>query len=118
MKKLIVALLLYCSSANAQSPPEPQLTTVYDRDEEVFGMWWVSAGSKYDYILEVNELDGFGWFTVATWVAPAKGAVMSGYTFIIWGNKAIGRVRVRRTEPNNAQPRGVEQWKIFKPIEF
>ena len=117
MKRAILALLLFCGSVSAQKPPLPQLTTFYDRNEAVFGMWWVSSGSKYDYILEVNELDGFGWFTVATWVAPAKGSVMSGYTFINWGNEAIGRVRVRRTEPIPT-PRERVNWKVLTPVRF
>ena len=117
MKKLLIALLLSCGIANAQSPPTPQLTTFYDHDEEVFGMWWVSAGSQYDYILEVNEFDGSGWFTVATWITPAKNSVMSGYTYIQWGNEAIARVRVRRTEPVPT-PRELINWKVLKPFRF
>ena len=118
MKKLILVLLMLSVSVVVGDIPKVELNTFYDHNEEVFGMWWVSQGAEYDYILEVNELDGFGWFVVATWVATAKNSVMSGYTFISWGNEAIARVRVKRTEPNDAQPRGASRWKIFKPIEF
>lgn len=117
MNKLLLTLLLSCGIANAQSPPTPQLTTFYERDEEVFGMWWVSAGSQYDYILEVNEFDGSGWFIVATWIAPAKGAIMSGYTYIQWDNEAIARVRVSITEPAPT-PRGGLKWKFLSPVRF
>ena len=117
MKKLLLTFLLSCGITNAQSPPTPQLTTFYDHDEEVFGMWWVSDGSQYDYILEVNEFDGSGWFTVATLVAPAKNAVMSGYTYIQWDNEAIARVRVRRTEPVPT-PRELIKWKVLTPFRF
>tara|TARA_Y100000994_G_scaffold209623_1_gene183114 strand:+ start:6356 stop:6709 length:354 start_codon:yes stop_codon:yes gene_type:complete len=117
MKKLLLTLLLSCGITNAQSPPTPQLTTFYDHSEQVFGMWWVSAGAEYDYILEVNEFDGSGWFTVATWVAPAKNSVMSGYTYIQWDNEAIARVRVRRTEPVPT-PRELVNWKVLTPFRF
>ena len=117
MKKLLLTLLLSCGITNAQSPPTPQLTTFYDHDEEVFGMWWVSDGSQYDYILEVNEFDGSGWFTVATWDAPAKNSVMSGYTYIQRDNEAIARVRVRRTEPVPT-PRELIKWKVLTPFRF
>jgi len=117
MKKLLLTLLLSCGITNAQSPPTPQLTTFYDHDEEVFGMWWVSGGSQYDYTLEVNEFDGSGWFTVATWIAPAKNSVMSGYTYIQWDNEAIARVRVRRTEPVPT-PRELINWKVLTPFRF
>lgn len=118
MKKLLLLLLMFFSPAVVGSIPEPKLNTFYDHKEAVFGMWWVSQGAEYDYILEVNELDGSGWFVVAMWIAPAKNSAMSGYTFIVWGNEAIARVRVKRTELNDAQPRGVSKWKIFKPVEF
>jgi len=110
-------LLLYGGFLKADEPLIPNLTTFYDHTEEVFGMWWVSAGAEYNYVLEVNELDGFNWFTVATWVAPAKNSVMSGYTFILWGNAAIARVRVYRTPPAPT-PRDVARWKVLTPVEF
>ena len=117
MKKIILALLLSWGIASAQELPTPQLTTFHDHSEQVFGMWWVSAGAEFDYILEVNELDGFGWFTVAEWIGPARNSVMSGYTFITWGNKAIGRVRVRRTQPGPT-PRDLINWKVLIPVRF
>ena len=97
--------------------PSPNLTTFYDYEGQVFGMWWVSAGSEYDYILEVNEFDGFGWFTVASWVGPAKNSVMSGYTYIQWDNSAIARVRVRETDPPRT-PKENSHWKILSPVRF
>ena len=116
MKARLTAFLLGLAICQA-APPAPELTTFYDHTEEVFGMWWVSAGAEYNYTLEANELDGFGWFTVATWVAPAKNSVMSGYTFIIWGNAAIARVRVYLASPSPA-PRDNARWKILTPAQW
>ena len=59
MKALLTAFLLGLAICQAD-PPAPKLTTFYDTNEQVFGMWWVSAGAEYNYILEANELDGFG----------------------------------------------------------
>ena len=115
MKKFILILLASLGVALAEPPPLPQLITFFDRDEFVFGMWWVSAGAGYNYILEVNELDGWGWFEIATWETPPKGAVMSGYTFT--SGSAIGRVRVERAEPQPS-PRGVINWKVLTPVRF
>ena len=115
MKRFILSLIAALGTVIAETPPLPQLITFSDRDEGVFGMWGVSAGAMYNYILEVNELDGGGWFTVATWEAPPKGAIMSGYTFT--SGEAIGRVRVECAElqPN---PRGGLNWRILTPIRF
>ena len=115
MKKFILILLASLGVTLAEPPPLPQLITFFDRDEFVFGMWWVSAGAGYNYILEVNELDGWGWFEVAIWESPPKGAVMSGYT--ITSGNAIGRVRVERVEPQPS-PRGVINWKVLTPVRF
>ena len=109
-----VVLLGLCRS---EEPPAPTLTTFYDYNEQVFGMWWTSAGSEYNYILEVNEFDGFGWFTVATWLGPAKNSVMSGYTYIQWDNSAIARVRVYLAPPAPT-PRDKARWKILSPVQF
>ncbi len=116
MKALLTAFLLGLAICQAD-PPAPKLTTFYDTNEQVFGMWWVSAGAEYNYILEANELDGFGWFTVATWVAPAKNSVMSGYTYIQWENAAIARVRVYLASPSPT-PRDNARWKILTPVEW
>ena len=113
---VIVALFLTCLVLCAEIPT-PSLVTFYDPQEEVFGMWWISDGSSFDYILEVNELDGFGWFTIATWVAPPRGTIMSGYTYITWGNKAIGRERVRATQPAPT-PRDLVNWRVMSPVRF
>tara|TARA_R110000824_G_scaffold82412_7_gene206595 strand:- start:3939 stop:4286 length:348 start_codon:yes stop_codon:yes gene_type:complete len=115
MIKFILILLASVGLTLAESPPLPQLITFFDRDELVFGMWWVSAGSEYNYILEVNEDDGWGWFEVAIWEAPPRGAVMSGYT--VTSGNAIGRVRVDRVEPQPS-PRGVINWKVLTPVKF
>ena len=115
MKKFILILLASLGAALAEPPPLPQLIIFSDREEGVFGMWWVSAGAGYNYTLEVNELDGWGWFEVALWEAPPKGAVMSGYT-ITFG-EAIGRVRVERVEPQPT-PRGAINWRILTPVRF
>lgn len=115
MIKFILILLASVGLTLAEPPPLPQLITFFDRDELVFGMWWVSAGVGYNYILEVNELDGWGWFEVAVWEAPPKGAVMSGYTFT--SGEAIGRVRVERVEPKPT-PRGAVNWRILTPVRF
>ena len=113
----VVCYVVLSALCRADDLPAPKLTTFYDHTEEVFGMWWISAGAEYNYVLEVDELDGDGWFTVATWVAPAKGAVMSGYTYIWWGNAAIARVRVYRTSPAPT-PRDLARWKILSPVQF
>ena len=115
MKVFLLSLLVSLGGALAETPPTPQLVTFFDREELVFGMWWVSAGSEYNYILEVNEDDGWGWFEVATWEAPPKGVVMSGYTFT--SGNAIGRVRVDRVEAQPS-PRGVINWKVLTPVRF
>ena len=115
MKVLLLSLLASLGGVLAESPPTPQLVTFFDREEGVFGMWWTSAGSEYNYILEVNEDDGWGWFDVALWEGPPKGAVMSGYT--VTSGNAIGRVRVERTEPKPT-PRGAINWRILTPVRF
>ena len=115
MKRICLSLLFLTGVTFAEPPPLPQLVTFSDREEGVFGMWWVSAGAEYNYILEVNELDGWGWFEVAIWRTPPKGAVMSGYTTTFGG--AIGRVRVERVEPQPT-PRGVIDWKVLTPVRF
>ena len=120
-----VALIVYLATwlwvlavvCKAEEPPAPTLTTLYDYREQVFGMWWISAGSEYNYVLEVNEFDGFGWFTVATWIGPAKNSVMSGYTFIQWDNSAVARVRIYRATPAPS-PRDKARWKILSPVQF
>ena len=118
MKQLLIlvawcgVLLAVCA---AGPPPTPQLTIFSDRVEGIFGMWWVSAGSEYNYILEVDELDGGGWFEVALWKAPPKGAIMSGYT--LTSGEAIGRVRVECVEPRPS-PREAINWKILTPVEW
>lgn len=115
---VIYLVIWYCALwaiCKADPPPTPQLITFSDRAEGVFGMWWVSAGSDYNYTLEVNELDGWGWFEVAFWEAPPKGAVMSGYTFTF--GEAIGRVRVERVEQPRT-PRGAINWKVLTPIKW
>ena len=117
---IIYLIVWYCSLwavCKADDPPTPQLTTFYDHAEEVFGMWWISAGAEYNYVLEVDEFDGGGWFTVATWVAPAKNSVMSGYTYIQWDNVAIARVRVYLASPSPS-PRDNARWKILAPARF
>lgn len=114
MRAVIAALAMSLCLANAD-PPLPKLVTFFDRDESVFGMWWTSDGAGYNYTLEVDELDGRGWFEIATWEAPPKGAVMSGYTFTF--GKAIGRVRVERVE-TQPTPKGVINWKVFFPVQF
>tara|TARA_R110000824_G_scaffold71929_2_gene183895 strand:+ start:321 stop:665 length:345 start_codon:yes stop_codon:yes gene_type:complete len=114
MKRFIALALISLSLVRAD-PPTPQLVTFFDRSEGIFGMWWVSAGSEYNYILEVNEDDGWGWFEVAIWKAPPRGAVMSGYT--ITAGNAIGRVRVERVEPQPS-PRGILDWKFLSPVRF
>tara|TARA_R100001244_G_scaffold77871_1_gene61570 strand:+ start:948 stop:1295 length:348 start_codon:yes stop_codon:yes gene_type:complete len=115
MKVFLLSLLVSLGGVLAEPPPIPQLITFSDRDEFVFGMWWVSAGSEYNYILEVNEDDGWGWFEVAIWESPPKGAVMSGYT--VTSGNAIGRVRVDRVEAQPS-PRGVINWKVLTPVRF
>lgn len=109
-----VALSALC---RADDLPTPKLTTFYDHAEGVFGMWWISAGSEYNYVLEANESDGFGWFTVATWLGPAKNSAMSGYTYIQWDNSAIARVRVYRATPAPT-PKDLARWKILTPVQF
>ena len=117
-RAIAVLLCTVCLTSQAEdSLPTPILTTFYDFSEQVFGMWWMSSGAVFDYILEVNEFDGLGWFTVATWVAPAKISVMSGYTYIQWDNSAIARVRIRKTQPVPL-PRDNKRWRIFSPEEF
>ena len=118
MKKLFLILLALLGLAVAEEPPLPILTTFSDRDELLFGMWWVSAGSAYNYILEVNELDGWGWFEVAIWESPPKGSIMSGYTFTY--GEAIGRVRIERIERIEPAPtpRGNLKWKVLRPVRF
>ena len=121
-----VALIVYLATwlwvlavvCKAEEPPAPTLTTFYDYNDQVFGMWWVSAGAEYNYVLEANELDGLGWFTVATWIGPAKNSVMSGYTFIIWGNEAVARVRVYIASPAPTPRDNKLRWKILKPVRF
>ena len=119
MRKRVVslglALALSLCLANADPPIPPQLVTFSDRAEGIFGMWWISAGSEHNYILEVNELDGWGWFTIATWEAPPKGAVMSGYTFT--ADSAIGRVRVEHVGVAPT-PRGILDWNFLSPVRF
>jgi len=115
MKALLTAFLLGLAICRAD-PPTPELTTFFDREERVFGMWWTSAGADYNYTLEVDELDGWGWFEVATWEAPPRGAVMSGYTLTF--GKAIGRVRVERIETQPPTPRGAINWKILTPVQW
>lgn len=116
MKVIILSLLISLGAALAEPPPLPQLVTFFDREERIFGLWWISAGASYRYHLEVNEDDGFGWFVAATWESPPKGAVMSGYTLI--GDNAIGRVRVERVENPPKTPKGVINWKVLTPIRF
>ena len=112
---LVLALGIGFSCLVRADPPLPVFTLFSNRDEGIFGMWWVSAGSEYNYTLEVNEDDGGGWFAVATWEAPPRGAVMSGYT--ITSGNAIGRVRVERVEPQPT-PRGILDWKFLSPVRF
>jgi hypothetical protein len=116
MKRVILAILLASLVLARADPPTPQLITFSDRAEGIFGMWWISAGSEYNYILEVNEDDGWGWFEVAIWESPPKGAVMSGYT--ITSGNAIGRVRVERVEDQPPTPRGILDWKFLSPVRF
>lgn len=115
--RLFLILLASLGITKGDPLPSPELTTFYDYNEQVFGMWWMSSGAEYDYILEVNELDDFGWFTIATWTGPAKNSVMSGYTFISFGNEAIARVRVRRNQPGPV-PRDNSKWKVLTPVRF
>ena len=117
MKVIILSLLISLGAALAEPPPLPQLVTFFDREERIFGLWWVSAGASYKYYLEVNEDDDSGWFVVATWESPPKGAVMSGYTLI--GGRAIGRVRVEKfdTLPPVRKDRH-SIWRILTPVRF
>ena len=116
MKGLILSLLASLGVALAEPPPLPQLITFFDREERIFGLWWISAGAGYRYHLEVNEDNDLGWFVVATWESPPKGAVMSGYTLI--GGNAIGRVRVGYVENAPNIPKGAINWKVLTPIRF
>jgi len=115
MKRICLIFLFLAGVVIAEPPTLPQLITFSDREEGVFGMWWVSAGVGYNYTLEVNELDGWGWFEIALWESPPKGTVMSGYTFT--SGEAIGRVRVERVEPQPT-PRGGINWKVLSPVKF
>ena len=115
MKFLTFLSLIFLLALTKAEAIGPRLTTFFDRDEPVFGMWWGSAGSEYNYILTVNELDGWGWFIVATWESPPKGAIMSGYTFTF--GEAIGRVRIERIDPAPT-PRGILKWKVLRPVRF
>ena len=116
MKRALAILL--ASLALARAAPLPVLHEYHSNAEEVFGLYWVSAGIEYKYTLEANIDGGFGWFTVATWANLPTGVVMSGYT--IYGDlqpTAIARVIVEQVGPQPV-PKGILDWKFLSPVRF
>ena len=117
MKKFLFTILALTGLAGAEPPPTPTLTTFFYPKDEIFGMYWFSAGSDYTYTLAVNEFDGWGWFDVFIWNDIPRGTTMSAYTIVLPNNYAVGRVRVEWA--NDApEPRGVLKWNILRPIKF
>ena len=117
MRLLAIIFTLFTLTLVAEEPPLPTLTTFFQPKDGVFGMYWFSDGSEYQYTLEVNEFDGWGWFDVYFWNGIPRGTTMSAYTIVLQNNYAAGRVRVERTNVA-PEPRGILKWKVLRPVRF
>ena len=116
MKTLLLTMLASLVTALANKPI-PTLYEYHNKEEKIFGLYWLSAGVEYKYRLEANV--GSGWFGVAEWVDIPKGISMTGYTY--YGSTqpmGIARVRVERVEDPPPTPRGLAKWKILTPVRF
>ena len=117
MKRVLLAILLASlAMTRADTPPLPRLYEYHYPNDRIFGLYWLSDGVEYKYLLEANI--GIGWFGVAEWVNIPKGISMTGYTY--YGNTqplGIARVKVERVDPPPT-PRGIEKWKVLVPVRF
>ena len=109
-----MAIFLVTAVANI---PLPILYEYHHKEEKIFGLYWLSNGVEYKYILEANV--GSGWFGVADWVDIPKGISMTGYTYY-GATQPMGfaRVRVERVEDAPPTPRGIAKWKVLTPVRF
>ena len=109
-----MAIFLVTAVANI---PLPILYEYHHTEEKIFGLYWLSNGVEYKYILEANV--GSGWFGVAEWVDIPKGISMTGYTYY-GATQPMGfaRVRVERVEDAPPTPRGIAKWKVLTPVRF
>lgn len=116
MRTFLIAILASLTIAVADIPL-PTLYEYHNKEEKIFGLYWLSDGVEYKYLLEANV--GNGWFGVAEWVEIPKGISMTGYTY--YGSTqpiGIARVRVERVEDPPPTPRGLAKWKVLTPVRF
>ena len=116
---VIYLSIWYCALwavCRADDPPLPKLYEYHNKDDKVFGLYWLSAGVELKYTLEANI--GGDWFGVAEWVGIPLGVSMTGYTYYgITQPMGIARVIVERIPPPPT-PRGILDWKFLTPVRF
>lgn len=116
MKSFLLSLIL-CSATAVASIPLPTLFEYHYPEERIFGLYWISDGIEYKYLLEANT--GGDWFPVAEWLEVPKGISMTGYTYYGFTQPmGIARVRVERVENPPPTPRGLAKWKVLTPVRF
>ena len=116
MKTFLITLLASLATAVANIPL-PTLYEYHYKEEKIFGLYWLSDGVQYKYLLEANT--GIGWFGVAEWENIPKGISMTGNTY--YGSTqpmGIARVRVERVEDPPPTPRGLAKWRFLTPVRY